>query len=173
EVREAGDGVLEMYDGNGLKYAFSAQGGSAGSRMDNGDLFLLRDIFGPGGSNVHLEYRIGTPALPGGGTGLSIDLGNVRYNLDASGTCEKHRINLIYDADAATPLSISMLGSTVLTRMHKLTAVDVTARNSPTSSSDPCAGAMISLRKYAFAYQDDADTGQPQLQKVTMIGQQE
>ncbi len=171
EVRDVGGGLLEIYDGNGFKYSFSAQGGSAGSRLDNGNLYLLRNIFGPGGSNVHLEYDFGAPALPGGGTGLSIDLLNVRYNLDATGACAKHQVNLIYDADAATPLAMSMLGSTVLTRMHTLTTVDVTARNS-TSPSAPCAGAMTSLRKYTLSYQTDADTGRVQLHNVTIIGQQ-
>src|SRR5262249_9722999 len=148
------------YDGNGLRYSFSAQGGAAGSRLDNGNFYLLRDIFGPGGSHVHLEYRFGAPALPFGGTGLSIDLASVRYNFDATGACAKHQINLLYDADSSSPLSLTMLGNTPLVRMHKLHAVNVTAREVAADSQQPCSGPMRSLRTYNFEYQNDADTGQ-------------
>src|SRR5262249_49437923 len=39
-------------------------------------------------------------------------------------------------------------------------------------SQQPCSGSMRSLRSYNFEYQNDADTGQFQLRRVTMIGQE-
>jgi RHS repeat-associated protein len=171
EVRDRGNGTMVAYDGQGLTYNFSAQGGCAGCRLDNGNLFTLVSIIAPGGNSVQLSYKFGTPMLPGGGTGLSIDLTNVRYNAKPTGNCFKDDVALAYDAPSATPLSMSVLGSTVLTRMHKLTDIDVTRAG---NSSDPavCATVPQSLRKYTFTYQADFDTGQPRLQKVTMIGQQ-
>jgi hypothetical protein len=174
EVRDVGGGVLEMYDGNNLRYSFSSDGGGVGA-LDNGNLYLLRDIFGPGGSRVHLDYTFGAPGLGGGSTGLSIDLASVSYNFDSTGACAKHIVNLNYDADASLPLSFSMLGSTALVRLHKLRelgAIDVTARESAADSPQPCTGAMKSLRAYNFSYQADADTGQQRLRQVTMIGQE-
>jgi len=163
EVRSQSN-TLVMYDGNGLTYNFSAQGASVGSTLDNGNLYLLRSIVGPGGNKVTLSYDIGAPALPGGGTGLSINLARLNYNPDSTGTCSKHQINLNYDTAVSSPLAISMLGNTVLARVQKLLSLDVTAKAT-------CADANVSLRKYTFAYQTDADTGRAQLQGVTMIGQ--
>src|SRR5262245_14830358 len=54
EVRAIGDGAMVAYDGNGLTYNFSAQGGCAGCRLDNGNLFLLVSIFGQGGNRLQL-----------------------------------------------------------------------------------------------------------------------
>jgi hypothetical protein len=86
EVREVGNGSMLMIDGDGHIYNFSTEGGSAGSRLDGGNLYLLKDITGPGGNRVHLEYKILAPALPDGATGLSINLVNVSYNYsDAAG----------------------------------------------------------------------------------------
>ena len=70
------------------------------------------------------------------------------------------------------PLSLRMLGSTPLVRMHKLLAIDVTALESAANSEQPCSGPMRSLRASIFKYQNDADTGQLQLHRVTMIGQE-
>jgi hypothetical protein len=66
-----------------------------------------------------------------------------------------------------------MLGATPLVRKHKLHAVDVKARESADDSQAPCSGAMRSLRTYNLDYQKDADTGQFQLHRVTMIGQED
>ena len=133
-----------------------------------------------GGAHVHLDYRIGAPSLagsPGSGsiTGLSIDLASVSYNYDtATGACAKHQVNLVYDNDDPNaPLSLSMLGSTPLVRMHKLRAIDVTARESDANSTHPCSDVtMRSLRTYNLDYQNDVDTGQFQLRRVTMSGQE-
>ena len=65
-----------------------------------------------------------------------------------------------------------MLGATPLVRKHKLHAVDVKARESADDLQAPCSGAMRSLRTYNLDYQNDADTGQFQLHRVTMIGQE-
>jgi hypothetical protein len=176
EVRDVGGGVLEMVDGTGLRYSFSSDGhssdGSDVGPLDNGNLYLLRDIFGPGGANVHLEYQFGREAVATL-AGLLINLASVRYNPDSTGACAKHQINLVYDNPGpAGLLSVSVLNSAVLVRENKLVAIDVTARDSAADSSQPCAGAMKSLRTYNLSYQADADTGQPRLHQVTMIGQE-
>ena len=178
EVRDVGGGVLELYDGNGLKYSFNSSGlnsdGSDVGPLDKGDFYLLRDISGPAGAKMHLEYHFGAPLLGWGVTGLSIDLASVSYNYDAAGACAKHQINLVYDnKDAPAPLSMGIFGnSSVLARMHDLLAIDVTARANGDPAA-PCAGAMTmtSMRKYNFTYLPAADTGQPQLHQVTMIGE--
>jgi hypothetical protein len=121
---------------------------------------------------VHLAYTIGTPTLAGNVTGLSIDLASVSYNYDSTGACAKHQVSLVYESDASSPLSLTMLGATPLVRKHKLHAVDVKARESADDSQAPCSGAMRSLRTYNLDYQNDADTGQFQLHRVTMIGQE-
>ena len=170
EVRDGVSGTLELYDGNGLKYVFSSDGrssdGTSIGPLDAGNYYLLSDVFGPSGTNVHLAYNFGAPGLGGGSTGLSIDLASVSYNYATATACAKHQVSLVYDTDAIAPLSLSLFGSTVLIRQHKLTAVDVTARE------NDCSGAVKSLRKYNFTYQDDPDIGQPRLHQVTMIGQE-
>lgn len=171
QVLDRGNGIMAAYDGNGLTYIFSAQGGCPGCLLDNGNLFMLVSIVGPGGNSVQLGYKFDAPPLPGGGTGLAIDLTHVRYNKKPTGTCFKDEIALEYDPLSTTPLSMSMLGSTVLTRMHKLTDIDVRRTE---SSGDPagCATVPRSVRKYHFRYQIDADTRQLRLQQVSMIGQE-
>ena len=95
------------------------------------------------------------------------------YNYDSTVTCAKHQVKLVYDNDDANgPLSLQMLGSTPLVRMHKLQAIDVTAREAAADSPQPCSGPMRSLRRYDLEYQNDADTRQSQLRRVTMIGQE-
>ena len=132
EVRDGVAGTLEMVDGNGLRYSFSSDPAGTGHPLDNGNLYLLQAIFGPGATHVHLTYTIGSPRLAGSVgsgpiTGLSIDLNSVSYNFDSKGECAKHQVNLVYDNDDANaPLSLQMLGSTPLVRMHKLLAIDVT-----------------------------------------------
>ena len=70
EVRDVGGGVLEMVDGNGLRYSFSSDPSGTGHPLDNGNLYLLQAIFGPGATHVHLTYTIGSPSLAG-----SVELG--------------------------------------------------------------------------------------------------
>lgn len=49
EVRDLGNGSMALYDGNGLTYSFDASGGTSGGQLDNGNLYLLRDITGTAG----------------------------------------------------------------------------------------------------------------------------
>jgi hypothetical protein len=174
EVRDVGGGVLEMYDGKGLRYSFSSAPSGASQPLDQGNYYLLQDIFGPGGTRVHLTYAFGAPTIAGGRagsfTGLSIDLASVSYNYDSAGSCAKHQVSMFYDADASAPNSISMLGITPLVRKHHLFGVVVFARETADDSSQPCSGAMKVLRGYNLNYQNDADTGQLQLSRVTMFG---
>ncbi len=167
EVRSDGNGKLVMYDGNGLTYAFTSRGGASSSVLDNGDFYLLRDITGPGGTRMHLEYGFDTLALPGGASGQTINLESVSYNEHPDRSCFKHRILLNYDNPAAgtTPLTMSLLNHAVLARVQKLISIDVTSKAT-------CAAASISLRKYTLTYQSDVDTQRPQLQNVKMVGQQ-
>ena len=178
EAHDVGGGVFELYDGYGLKYVFSSDGGSTGA-LDNGNLYVLRDIFGPGAAKVHLDYGFSAPSLGGGSTGLTISLASVSYNYNADGTCPKHIVNLNYGPLSAAPLSISVLGSTALVRMQVLrgvqdgTAIDVMARdNAPDQPVDCDHTTMKSLRSYNFTYRNDPDTRQLQLSQVTMIGQE-
>jgi RHS repeat-associated protein len=177
-------GTFEMYDGNGRKYVFTSDGtnldGSSVGPLDNGNLYLLRDIFGAGGlTHVHLDYAFATPSV-GGGTALSIDLTSVSYNFDPTGACPKHVINLNYGPDNANgPLSITMLGSTALVRMHLLAnnfdTIHVMARESAANppSPHPCSDTtMRLLRRYAFFFQAGGDLGQLQLQSVSVLGQE-
>ena len=181
EVRDLGGGVMVMYDGEGRTYHFSAEGAAAGSRLVEGNfyLLLLKNISGPGGNNVHLEYRIGAPVLPTSANvnaiGVSIDLANVSYNPSPTiAKCYKNQIILNYDAAPPPPvhtapspaLSLSVLGSTVLARVHKLTTINVVGRST-------CDAHGVVLRTYQFTYQADPDTDQPHLQSVTMVGQQD
>lgn len=166
EVRSGGDGILLAYDGEGRTYTFSSRGAATGSRLVDGNLYLLTAIAGPGSANrLELNYAIGTPVLPGGGTGLSIDLASVSYNAhpDTAG-CYKHRAILSYDAAVAAPLSMSLVNGTVLARQRKLTAITLKSR-------ETC-GSEKTLASYAFAYQPDADTRLPRLAAVTRSGQQ-
>ena len=84
-----------------------------------------------------LLTRSGRQRLPARGvTGLSIDLASVSYNYDsATGSCAKHQVNLVYEANASSPLSLAMLGNKPLVRMHKLHAVDVKAREVAANST--------------------------------------
>lgn len=167
EVRSAGEGLLTAYDGDGRTYHFSARGASPGSRLMNGQLYLLTGITGADGNQVLLNYTIDTPTLPGGGTGLAISLGSVAYN-SQPGTpgCFKHRVLLSYDAPAAAPLALSVMdGNTVWARNQKLTAVSV-------KSKESCGGTEKTLSSFALGYVPDTDTRLPRLQSVTRSGQQ-
>lgn len=157
-ARENSDGSWVVFDGHGRSYHFAV----VAPALSGTNLWLLQDIHGPGNSNVHLEYTVTTPAIPGG-TGLSIDLATVRLNPSPSTAgCFKNSVDLAYDASGA-PLSVSFLGAVPLVRNRKLITVDVTSRES-------CTGEPVRLRQYQFTYSTDPDTRQPLLQSVQVLG---
>lgn len=166
EVRAHGAGSMVMYDGEGRTYHFSAAGSQPGSRLIGGNLYLLRSISGSDGNDVHFEYGLSAPALPGGGTGLAINLASVRYNTSpTTAGCYKNSVLLDYDAPATSPLAITMLGGTPLVRVQKVFKIFV-------FSSANCTTPPVRLRLYHLNYQPDPDTQLPRLQSVTMNGQQ-
>lgn len=112
---------------------------------------------------MSLAYSITTPTVAGG-TGLAIDLTSVSYNSHPTiADCFKTQVLLSYDPAVATPLSLSMLGDRVLTRVDKLTHVDVYSRAI-------CNDTKARLRGYTLSYQVDGDTQQPRLQSVQVVG---
>src|SRR5262249_17561121 len=115
-------------------------------------------------------YDFSMPVLPSGGKGLAINLHGIWYNVSPTTPgCYKNQITLDYDApitSPAPPLAMSMIGNIVLVRVRKVS--DVVVYSSPT-----CTSHLVRLREYYFHYQSDPDTGQPQLQSVTMTGQQD
>jgi RHS repeat-associated protein len=173
EVRDAANGAMVMYDGEGRTHTFSAEGPGPGTRLINGNLFPLISIKSPGGNVVRFEYSFTFPALPGGGTGLAMNLTSVRYNVSpTTADCFKNRVSLEYDAPqvappgnpAPPPLALSMLGGTALVRVQRLQKISVL-------SSATCSTAPERLRQYTLTYSPDVDTQQPRLRSVTMSGQ--
>jgi RHS repeat-associated protein len=154
---EAANGWV-LYDSEGRTYEFTAPGALAST-----GLFLLTTILGSGGGKVELAYDIGTPSLPGG-AGLSIDLTSVSYNWHSALHCFKNQVALTYEAPRSAPLALSVLGNQVVARLRLLLSVDVLSRG------NVCADSMQRLRRYALSYQVDADTTQPQLKGVSVLG---
>jgi hypothetical protein len=115
-----------MYDGEGRTYTFSSQGPGAGTRLVGGNLFLLVGISAPGGNSLVFSYQFNAPALPGGGSGLAIDLLTVWFNKSPTAAgCYKNNVHLSYDLPVTAPLSMSMLGNTPLVRVRKISKVIV------------------------------------------------
>lgn len=163
---------LIVYDGDGRTFGFDGRDLTVndGTRLANGNLWLLTAIAAPGNRKISMDYAFAHPTLPGGGTGLSIDLNEVFYNYAGTGAVYKSRALLRYNA-SATPLAITMLGTTPLVRMNTLSFIAV---NSTAGSSEK------RVRTYNFDYTDqtthqpkpDPDTGLPRLHGVTMTGQE-
>jgi YD repeat-containing protein len=159
-VRQQGDGTWVMFDGQGRTYSFTVS-----PTMNGGTLWLLSSITGVGGSKVQIDYSITTPSVPGG-TGLTIDLIRASYNPSPTATgCFKNSVTLVYDADAAAPLSLSVLGDRVLLRKHKLVTVNV-------NSKATCSDAYVRLRGYQLEYGQDVDTAVPRLASVKLLGRE-
>ena len=159
-VRQQGDGTWVMFDGQGRTYSFTVS-----PAMNGASLWLLTSITGVGGSTVQLDYSITTPSLPGG-AGLAIDLIGARYNPSPTTPgCFKNSVALVYDADAAAPLSQSVLGDRVVVRKHKLVTVNV-------NSKATCSDADVRLRAYQLEYAQDADTHVPRLASVRLFGRE-
>jgi hypothetical protein len=160
-VRQQPDGTWVMFDGQGRTYSFTVVATTGAASM-----WLLKSITGVGGSKVELDYSITTPAVPGG-VGLAIDLTTVSYNPHpTTANCYKTAISLVYDGDAAAPLSFSVLGDRTLTRMHKLVAVNV-------KSKATCGDSYVRLRGYQLAYTEDVDTRRLRLSSVSLIGRED
>lgn len=155
EVCHQADGSWVLFDGQGRTYQFT----SPSSLLGGTGVFLLTDVTGVAGSNVHLDYTIATAAGQ-----ISIDLAAVHYNPSPSTTgCYKNTVNLTYGADRATPWSLSVLSSKVVAQRHTLASVDIYGKSA-------CGASDELIRKYQLSYQPDADTGQPRLQSVQVIG---
>ena len=166
----ADEGTWRVVDGNGISYKFVkdarlyATGGPG--IADPGGLWLLDSIQGTAGAKVQLDYKVAMVAAPPATEPLlTIDLQDIRYNFDASMTCSKHEIDLLYDGDevGATPQSVSVLGERVIARYHKLGWVTVQSRGS-------CTDAPSQLRAYELKYVTDRDTQQQQLSTVLEHG---
>ena len=156
--------VWVAYDGVGRTYTFS---NAASQALVGAGLWLLQDVTGPGGSRVHLDYTVTTPNLSGN-VGFAIDLSGVSYNPHpTTAGCYKNSVTLTYNADAVSPMSVSMLGGQVLTRLHTLNTVDVSSRSD-------CGASATLVRTYQLNYLSggDPDTRLPRLQSVTMVGEQ-
>jgi hypothetical protein len=124
EVRQQADGSWLLFDGQGRTYQFTRPSPAlAGTGM-----WLLTDVTGVGGSKVHLDYAIATPAIPGGAA-ISVDLTAVSYNPSPTvAGCFKDSVQLTYDAPAATALARWMLGGKVFERRRKLIAIGVSSK---------------------------------------------
>ena len=159
-VQESGN-VWFAYDGQGRTYRFESADALAGTGV-----WLLRSISVAGGSRVELAYNITSVAI-NGGTGISIDLLNIAYNMheEAFQSCAKNQVSLSYAESSGGTISMSMLGSTILVRQSPLAQIDVTSRTA-------CDRAFQRLRRYSFQYLPDADTGLPQLSAVNQSGRQ-
>jgi len=131
----------------------------------------------PGRNAVHLEYEIGTPALPADVPvhGVSIELARISYNTHPTlgEHCFKNEIALTYDTVVGSsfsppPYLVSMLGDVALARQRILLSIDVMSRLGCDAHAEP----PQRLRRYAFSYRPDADTRQPRLGAVQMFGRQ-
>jgi hypothetical protein len=160
-VRQLSDSTWVVFDGEGRTYAFSvvATPGNPAVAM-----WLLKSVTGLGGSKVVLDYNNTIPTVPGGG-GLAIDLTTVSYNPHpTTANCFKNAVSLVYDADVASPLSLSVLGEHIMVRKHKLSTVNV-------NSKATCGDNYVRLRHYELQYPSpDGDTQLPRLQTVKVFG---
>jgi hypothetical protein len=158
-VRQQGDGTWVMYDGQGRTYLFTA----TSAALAGAGMWLLQDVSGAGGSKVHLDYDITTSTVRGSAA-VSIDLIRASYNPHpTTAGCYKTVVELLYGGNAAAPLSVSTLGTTLLVRQRVLGTIDL-------SSKETCGAAGVRLRQYQFVYQPDLDTQLPRLQSVGLQG---
>jgi hypothetical protein len=156
-IREQNDGTWVVFDGGGRTYQFTV----AAPALSGVGLWHLAAITGPGGSKVALNYTVGAPTIAGTPDAASIDLASIQYNPDSTG-CYKNTITLAYDAPAAV-LSVALVGSKAIARIHKLTSISV-------KSAPSCGGTVQTLRAYQLSYLTDGDTTLPRLHKVQMTG---
>jgi hypothetical protein len=112
-------------------------------------LWLLTTVTGAGGSKVLLEYGYDTLTY-GGGSALTINLLRVSWNFHHNTSCAKHELSLSYGVPTATPLSLSVIGTSVVGRNRVLVNLDLRSRAT-------CADAPERLRQYLFGYSSDAE----------------
>jgi RHS repeat-associated protein len=155
-AREQNGGWV-LYDSEGRTYAFTQPSVIAGT-----GLWLLTSVTGAGGSKVLLEYGYDTLNY-GGGSALTINLLRVSWNFQPNSTCAKHQLILSYGTPTATPLSLEVVGTTVVGRNRVLVNLDLRSRAT-------CADALERLRQYLFGYSADADTQLPRLTSVKLRG---
>lgn len=173
-----------VVDGNGRSFTFTQHAllaGTGGPFAGSGGMWLLDSIRGDGGSVVKLRYEIASvivpkaPSpqlpdasfLPSPSPAISIDLVGLAYNPGASAGCFKHEVALHYDGIVlgARPDALSVVGSRILARWHKLVSIEVSSRAS-------CGDAPQRLRRYHLAYATDPDTRQQRLEAVRMFGRE-
>jgi RHS repeat-associated protein len=164
---QVADGVWTLRDGNGVTYTFTQDpllSHTGGPYFTTSGMFLLQSIHGRGGASVALKYNIQPVFLPNSAySSTTIDLAQVSYNPDSSGTCFKTDISLVYDGDLASPQSISVVGEATFVRFHKVVSVDVASRAT-------CGDAAQRTEHYALTYALDPDTQQQRLASVRMFG---
>jgi RHS repeat-associated protein len=176
EVHDNGpNGGMVLYDGAGRTYLFVNEGpvGPPGQPptghvpLLGGKLYTLANITAPG-NKVTVEYLNIVYSLPGGGTGLEIDLHSISYNSPTStGGCFKNRIVLSYNPPVAAPLAMTMISDGILVRMSTLKWIDMHAFDICGSGAED-----VILRRHVFTYGDDPDTGLPQLTSADLYARQ-
>lgn len=148
-----------VVDGNGRSYTFTQHavlGGTGGPYGGSGGMWLLDAIRGDGGAIVKLRYAIASVVVPNitgsilppsPSPAIAIDLVGLVYNPGPTAGCFKHEVALHYDGTIAgtivgeRPSALSIVGSRVLARWHKVLSIDVTSRAS-------CGDAPQRLRRY-------------------------
>jgi RHS repeat-associated protein len=173
-VRQEGS-LWHAYDGQGRTYTFERPTG-----LPNARIWLLKSISAAGGTTVSLVYDVSSVPI-NGGVGTSINLVDIEYNtypnLSLSGiSCGRNEISLSYVIPEVnsvyapvnslpTPFSMSVLDDMILVRRTRLDQIDIKSRAS-------CQVVHQRLRRYSFQYSPDADTGLPQLVKVSEFGRE-
>ena len=152
---QAGSWVL--YDGQGRTYTFTQP-----VVISETGLWLLTTVTGAGGSKVLLEYGYDTLTY-GGGSALTINLLRVSWNFHPDTSCAKHALWLSYGVPTTTPLSLAVIGTSVVGRNRVLVNLDLRSRAT-------CADEPERLRQYLFGYSADADTQLPRLASVKLRG---
>ncbi|HEY6177082.1 MAG TPA: RHS repeat-associated core domain-containing protein [Kofleriaceae bacterium] len=161
QVRDQGDDTWVAYDGQGRTYLFAA----SSTVLAGTGIWLLQDVTSTTGGKVHLDYNITAPIVLSN-PAIAIDLARVSYNPHPTiASCYKNAVSLTYDAVVDPPLAVSLIGTRLLARQHKLSTVDVL-------SKEDCAASDVRLRRYQLAYQSDADTQQPRLSHVQVLGRE-
>jgi hypothetical protein len=144
-------------DGYGRTYMFTQPAG-----FEYLGIWLLTSVTGPSGPIMTATYNVATVLPSGTEAFVSIDLATIDYNVSSSLGCAKNEIKLEYNADGS-PLSLSILGFNVLTRLHTLANVRVQSRSDCSS--------FTALRTYTLTYAADTDTGMlDRISSVSVVG---